>query len=67
MFRIKDNHNSVDPLETAGIYQINYRREGGRTGAYIGKIKRKIKECIVEHKRDIKLNKETTALAIYTY
>ena len=32
-------------------------------GAYIGKTKGKIKELIAEHKRDVKLNKETTVLA----
>ena len=58
-----DDCNSIDPLETAGIYRINYHRGGGGTGAYISKTKRKIKERIAEHKRDIKLNKETTALA----
>ena len=42
------------PLETTGIYQINYRRELGGTKAYIGKTKRKIKEHAAEHKRDIK-------------
>ena len=61
--RIRDDRDSVDPLEKAGIYRVNYRREGGRAEAYIGKSKRKIKERIAEHKRDIKLNKETTALA----
>ena len=50
-------------METAGIYRISYCREGGGTGAYIGKTKRKIKELIAQHKRDIKLNKETTALS----
>ena len=35
----------------------------GRAGAYIIKTKRKVKECIVEHKRSLKLNKETTVLA----
>ena len=49
-------------METAGIYRINYGLEGGGAKAYIGKTKYKIKECIAEHKRDIKLNKETTAL-----
>ena len=61
--RIRDDRDSVDPLETAIIYQINYHRQGGGTGSYIGKTKQKIKERIVEHKRNIQLNKETTALA----
>ena len=61
--RIRDDRDSVDPLEKAGIYRVNYRREGGRAEAYIGKSKRKIKERIAEHKRDIILNKEITALA----
>ena len=42
--RIRDDRNSVDPLETADIYRINYRREERETGAYIGKTKRKITE-----------------------
>ena len=37
-------------------------KEGEGTGAYIGKTKLKIKERIAEHKRDIILNKEETAL-----
>ena len=34
-----------------------------QTGCYIGQTKRKISKRIEEHKRDIKLNKDSTALA----
>ena len=61
--RISDDRDRINPLETAGIYPINYSKEEGVTRAYIRKTKRKIKQCIAEHKRDIILNKETTALA----
>ena len=50
-------------MEIARIYRINYHREGWGTLAYIGKTKRKIKECTAEHKRDLKVNKQSTALA----
>ena len=53
--RIRDDRDNIKPLETAGIYRIKYRREGKETGAYIGKTKRKIKERIAEHRRDINI------------
>ena len=62
--RIRDDRDSVNPLEITEIYQINYRQKEGGAGAYISKTKSKIKECIAEHKkRDIKLNEEITVLA----
>ena len=46
--RIRYDYCSINPLETAGIYRINYHQKGGGTGAYIRKTKLKIKECIAK-------------------
>ena len=39
--RIRNDRDSINPLETAGIYKIEYEKEGEEKGSYIGMTKRK--------------------------
>ena len=53
----------IDIGETAGIYKLEYIKEKNEKGCCIGKTKCKIKKRIKEHEKDIRLNKNNTAIA----
>ena len=52
--QIWNDQDPINPLETSDIYKIEYEKEDGKRGSYIGMTKRKIKDCIKEHQNDIK-------------
>ena len=61
--QIRKDRDSINPLETSGIYKLEFINENNKTGSYIGMTKRKIKDRIKEHPSDISHNRQTPALA----
>lgn len=61
--RLRSEIEKPNLLETAGIYKINYKYNNEKQGVYIGMTKRKIRERMEEHKRDLRYGKITTALS----
>ena len=51
---IRSNKERIEPIETAGIYRINYIDEKGIKGANIGQSKEKTIERAGEHQLDVK-------------
>ena len=46
--RIRKDQDSINPLETSGIYKIDFINKNDKAGSYIGMTKRKIKDRIKE-------------------
>ena len=59
---IRSNKERIEPIETAGIYRINYIDETGKKGAYVCETKRKIIKTAREYQSDIKHERMNTAL-----
>ena len=54
---IKSDRDLVNPLDTAGIYRIEYTDENNKKYYYVGVTKRKINERLKEHQSNKEFQK----------